>query len=418
MNKLFVMGAYNAFTTEDEGVFAIEGKAQGEVKVGDELIVSDLGSDKEIKVKVKVKEIAIRRGDKLDPLQSAKNTDIIVFFISDEDIRVKRGQVMHSEEVPYTELRNAYLNLMGNIYVVARKMELTDEEYAALSLSDCVDLWNCFMKFQGKKYEKNDKKTDENTEKLEKLYNAIRKKLLASDNINIVYSKLTGEPFMFNRFVKEGPSYSCTFPNIMLITDSRLELLKSKYADERFEIKKIEKERLLTVLGNCFYENGAVGVEINASDVFIDGESLAKKKENPNNEIGLLANPDFTRWLLLLEQISSDDFANPKMAYAIIESQFEQELLKATFLVPAIKEGDTCKVAVAKGKSEGKNAACAYTDWTKLRNVYDTKWGAITSDIAGIIEDYDIVINPAKGIGKTVCLSKEDYEAVKKRLNG
>lgn len=415
MDKAFVVGAVNAFLTEEPGVYAIEGKATGFVTPGEHLLLTDPGRDTDRVHRVTVTKVGLRRGKEVEPVSKAGECNLLVYFECEGKLKLRNGIVLHSESAADREVRKAYVNVLGNVFVAARDLDLNEKDFNAMELTDLVEIWRCFWQYASNKHFGNSE-TDKYKDRLESLMNAMCEKIFELDGLNIIYSKRTNEPFMFNNVLTKGKgAYYCTFPDIIVVTEADKERVMESFDPELFEVRHVSKDNMVPFLGGCFYINGAAGVRFNDTDARIPAETLVEKPFDEGDEYGI-SNPDFVRWLLLMNQLTDDGSSDNSVAFGMFSSKMEQELVKAKFLIPAQPEGEGFRIAVQKGKGE-KSAARLYTDWGKLRIVYDPTWAGILQTVDEIIESHDVIINATGETTRALYLTKEDYERIKARVS-
>ncbi|MBO4680157.1 MAG: hypothetical protein J5626_10875 [Lachnospiraceae bacterium] len=412
MEKAFVVGAVNAFLTGEERLYAIEGKATGFVTPGESLLLTDPGSDTDRVHRVTVTKVCVRKGKELEPVSKAGECNLVVYFECDKEVKLRNGIVLHSESATDKEVRKAYLNVLGNVFVVARDLDLNEKDFGSMELTDLVEIWRCFWQYAANRHH-NEKETGKYKERLERLMDAVCEKTFELDGLNIVYSKRTNEPFMFNNVIKHGKGGAyCTFPDIIVVTDADKERVMEKYDPEFFEIRHVSKDNMIPFLGGCFYINGAAGVRFNDTDARLAAETMVERPADEGEEYGNLSNPDLERWLLLLSQLPDSERNEGSVAFGLFAREMEKEIVKAKFLIPAQPEGEGFRIAVQEGKGE-KQAARLYTDWGKLRIAYDPTWAAIIQTLEEILDKYDAIINVTGETTRAIYFTKEDYERIK-----
>ena len=415
MEKAFVVGAVNAFLTGEQGLYAIEGKATGFVTPGETLLLTDPGADKDKVHRVTVTKVCLRKGKELEAVSKAGECNLVVYFESDKELKLRNGIVRHSEKATPAEIRKAYMNVLGNVFVVARDLDLNEKDFNCMELTDLVEIWRCFWQYAANRHY-NDKETDKYKERLERLMDAVCEKVFDLDGINVVYSKRTNEPFMFNNVVRQGKAgYFCTFPDVIVVTEADKERVMAKYDPDLYELRHVSKENMIPFLGGCFYINGAAGVRFNDTDARIPAETMVEKPEDGGEDFGNLSNPDLVRWLLLLHQLPDDENKKESPAFGMFADKMEQELVKAKFIIPAKTEGEQYIIAIQNGKGD-KQAARLYTDWGKLRIVYDPTWAGIVQTLDEVLDNYDVFINVTGQTDQALYLTKEDFEAIKERV--
>lgn len=412
MNKTFVMGAVNVFTTETEGEIAFEGKAKGEVCVSDKLELTNIGSDNGESTIATVTQIGFRTGDSIQTVASAKDRNMIVYATLEKPVRVKTGVVLSSEGTSYGEKRAAYVNVLGNVFVAARDLNLEDKEYERFSVTDCTELYDCFVKFHARRQE-SQAKMEENATKLDKLAYIIGRKLLKCEKVYAIYSTRTADTYLFSKLFRQGKGFSASFPNVMVVTPNYVEKLKEEFKEDAYQFVEIKGENLYNFFGGCFYVNGACGVLVNSISVRVPSDMVVKKPDE-TEDIANVANPDLVRWVLLMGQAEVTTSSVGTTSYVIYKEQMERELLKAKFLLPAKPEGEEFQVGIMK-KENNRDAVAFFTDWGKLRVAYDASWGAIVKTVEEMYKDYNILVNPLKTGVKVLVFTEEDIENIKKK---
>ena len=412
MDKAFVVGAINAFLTGETGVYAIEGKATGFVTPGENLLLTDPGKDKDRVHRVTVTKVCLRRGEELEAVSKAGECNLLIYFECEDSLSLRNGVVVHSESATPEEIRKAYLNVLGNVFVVARDMDLNEKDYKNLELSDLAEIWMCFWRYQLNKSNKKDD-GDKYPERLERLMDAVCTKLFELDGLNVVYSKRTNEPFMFNRIINhKDKAYSATMPDIMVLTEAVKNRVMAEFDPELYEVRHISKDNMVPFLGGCFYINGAAGVRINNTDVRIPAEMLVEKPEDDGTEAGNISNPDLVKWILLLNQMADAERNEESVAYGIYAGYMETELMKAKFLIPAKDEDGKLGVAAQNGRGE-RPAARLYTDWGKLRLLYDPSWACLVQTLEEAEVSYDAIINYTGENRMALYVSEDDFNRIK-----
>ncbi len=124
------------------------------------------------------------------------------------------------------------------------------------------------------------------------------------------------------------------------------------------------------------------------------------------------------RWILLMGQMPEPASEDEKIIFSLYDGFFLDNLPKAKLLVPmqtegpmdatapdpegsvTLKKDTTIKLATLPGKHE-KPAVRMYTDWNRLKSVFDSKWSGMVQTVGGMIDVFDIAINvtdhPAAG---------------------
>ena len=108
------------------------------------------------------------------------------------------GTVLHSEGVTEKQLYSAYINALGERFIGVEGGVLTDMDRAHLTVSDVAEIWRLLLWYCNANAENDtDETREENFNKIRTLVMMVRDKLFLLDGIYAVYSKKTGEPYLF-----------------------------------------------------------------------------------------------------------------------------------------------------------------------------------------------------------------------------
>lgn len=430
----FVLGVLDTFQLLNTDDLVVTGRVKGTIRVGDAVYVSNPGEDAD--------EIFLTTivGIETSPNVSAKEASDCAVGLRLEKgklHKIKKGTVLYARDTSVAEVHNAYISALGDTYVVRQNLELSDKDIEELSIADCAEIWRLFSWFHSKTvHTESEEVKQENRRKIDVLGAALCKKILAADAIYCVYSKETGEPYMFSRTIdKKDGTYMCTPPDILIFTNAYKTIMSAQFPENKFEIKKIEngenKDGIYNFLGSTFYLNGACGVDVLSEQAAIEASMLVPVPDYSNvrpQDIPV-TNPDLVRWMLLLGQMDKPEGHDAQLIYKLYYRFMSKEIVKAKFLIPMqsddeIPQGnENGKIVLEKGVSikfptmEGKYdkpAVRMYTDWKRLRMVHGAEWNGFVQPIDGMIKIYDCAIN-ATEYNKAGCYISEDmFEDMKK----
>ena len=336
----------------------------------------------------------------------------------------------------------AYTKKLADEYIERRKLDLTEEEWEELSLTDLAEVFSAYLaKMMFIPHEHKKDEFDENSKAKEKrLINVLVRKVLAADELYVVFSKRTGEPRMFTNVYDAKEGYRVAPPDLMLVTKDFIDILARIHVNDDMEMKLIRNadedgKAVYNLLGRAFYLNGVCGVRINGGKFSIAREMLINEpdyKDTPKISIPV-TNPDLMRWILLMGQMDLKKEPDNGKLYGVFNSFFMSELPKASFLVPMHKNGDfpepdengkavfpkgaTLSFALCPGK-DGRDSISMYTDWYRLRKVFDESWDGMIMKIGDIIERYDCSINSTDHPAAGVYISRETYELAARKKDG
>ena len=143
-----------------------------------------------------------------------------------------------------------------------------------------------------------------------------------------------------------------------------------------------------------------------------------------------VSNPDLVRWMLLMGQMEEFDTEDKKTIYKIYYNFLNQEISNAKFLIPisgdlpkgdengkAVLEKDTKISFPIRDGKDGRQTICVFTDWYRLRKVFDEKWGGMVQTLDGMIEVFDYSINASDHPAEGIYFSKTAYDLLKNREN-
>lgn len=432
-NKGFVLGVQDKFRLTNNENVVVVGNVRGTVHVGDAVYVSNIGDDEGGIL------LSTVLGIEIGPHNTVKKaTDCHVGLCLENAGKenIKCGTVLYTRNISVKDVHSAYISALGDEYVYRRKLNLTDKEIDSLSITDCSELWRLFTWFNSQNKNQNEETTKYVIEKRDIIAKAMCEKILSAKSIYCVFSKVTGEPYLFSKTIdQQDGTYMCVPPDIMIITKAYKEVLSQQYSPDKFEIKDIangiDKKGIENFLGSTFYLNGACGVSVISEQTSISAEMLVPKPDYSNViEIKRpVMNPDLERWLLLIGQLGHPDTSDKELIYKLYYSFIQRELVKATLLIPTKHEGEILAgdedgvaeiqkgVKISFATIDGKYdrpAVRMFTDWKRLYAGMGEGWEGLIQPIDGIIDIYDCAINLTKYEKAGCYISKEMFDSMKK----
>lgn len=425
----FVYGVEDVFKLRDCDDLVVVGFVRGTVKPGMAVYVSNIGDDDNGTLLTMIQALEIQGKS----VNSATNCHVALRLQSGQKSNIKIGSVVYTREMSTKEVHDAYINAIGNAYVARRKLELSEKETEAMSIADMVEAWRLFSWKQSQKAnDDNDIEKEENRNKVEKLAEALIGKIFNAEEIYVVFNKRTGEPHMFSQTIdqKDG-TYRCTPPDILVIPKAYAHVYAGIYSKDDYELRKIEngedKKGIYNFFGSTFYLNGACGIDIIGPQTAIDASKLVSPPDYSNTpQINIpVTNPDLVRWMLLMGQMGAPDSPDKETILKLYHNFFLRELGKATFLIPMKKEGDIpapdengktvlkkdvkIQFPTMKGKHE-RDAVRMFTDWKRLRMVYNEEWSGMLQSVSGMIDVFDCVINATEYPEAGCYIDKQMFE--------
>ena len=319
------------------------------------------------------------------------------------------------------------------VYGVEEIFKLSDEDINDLTATQLSDIYMAFLVSTSSDPEQR----VPFKEKIDRLMKALCEKILASKEVYVVYSERTGEPFMFAHTSKqEDGNFMVTPPDIIVISKAYYPVLKDVYSQNGFELKLISNgddgKGIYNELGRAFYLNGACGVRFNALNFSIGNAVIVEKPDYSDQpEVNVpVSNPDLVRWMLMMGQIAELDTEDKKTIYGIYYNFLTLEIGKAKFLIPmsgdlpkgdengkaVLEKGTKIGFPIREGK-DGRQTICAFTDWYRLRKVFDEKWSGMIQSLDGMIEIFDYTINASDHPAEGIYFSKAAYDLLKSKEN-
>ena len=413
------LGVLGFFPMEEKGELLIAANLEGSLKVGDCLLFCNPDQGMDALGSVVVKKLSCHKED-----VEALNDEELVYLEVDKVPsldKLKKGSVLYSQGVEEEKRSSTYGYALYRAFVAIQEGKVGDEDYQALSLEDSIEilqafLWDCR---QNQETESEESYQD-NTRKLERLAEIVKDKLLAADSIYAVYSEKTGEPYLFSTTYDRGEEgYLCTDPMIMLFTPRCYHRFKETIDSRPKSVVKLienteDKKGIENFLGTAFYLNGALGAFFNSKEVSIAASVLVPKpdfSDLPEIQVPVM-NPDVVRWMLLMGQLDSPTTEDEEVIYKLYYKFFSMAVPKAKFLLPleaasgfpeggqeansfVLEESAKFNIPTGEGK-DGRNSVPVFTDWKRLRMVFDEKWNGMIENAGNMIEFFDYAINPTE----------------------
>ena len=413
------LGVLGFFPMEEKEELLIAANLEGSLKVGDCLLFCNPDQGMDALGSVVVKKLSCHKED-----VEALNDEELVYLEVDKVPsldKLKKGSVFYSQGVEEEKRSSTYGYALYRAFVTIQEGKVGDEDYQALSLEDSIEilqafLWDCRQNQETESEES----YQANTRKLERLAEIVKDKLLAADSIYAVYSEKTGEPYLFSTTYDRGEEgYLCTDPMIMLFTPRCYHRFKETIDSRPKSVVKLienteDKKGIENFLGTAFYLNGALGAFFNSKEVSIAASVLVPKpdfSDLPEIQVPVM-NPDVVRWMLLMGQLDSPTTEDEEVIYKLYYKFFSMAVPKAKFLLPleaasgfpeggqeansfVLEESAKFNIPAGEGKN-GRNSVPVFTDWKRLRMVFDEKWNGMIENAGNMIEFFDYAINPTE----------------------
>ena len=413
------LGVLDLFPMKETNQLLIVGSLEGSLNVGDQLQFCNPDQGMEILGSVEVKKLSSQNKD-ADSLTDEVLAHLVVDRIPSLD-KLKKGSVLFSSGVEEEQTLSSYSDALYRAFVAIQEGQLTNEDYLAASLDDSVEILRLFLwKCRQNQETESEESYQSNTRKLERLAEIVKDKLLAADSVYAVYSEKTGEPYLFSTTYDRGEEgYLCTDPMIMLFTPRCYHQFKETIDSRPNSVVKLienteDKKGIENFLGTAFYLNGALGAFFNSKEVSIAASVLVPKpdfSDLPEIQVPVM-NPDVVRWMLLMGQLDSPTTEDEEVIYKLYYQFFSMAVPRAKFLLPleaasgfpeggqeansfVLEESAKFNIPTGEGKN-GRNSVPVFTDWKRLRMVFDEKWNGMIENAGNMIEFFDYAINPTE----------------------
>ena len=413
------VGVLDLFPMKETNQLLIVGSLEGSIKVGEQLQFCNPDQGMESLGTVEVKKLSSQNKD-ADSLTDEVLAHLVVDRIPSLD-KLKKGSVLFSSGIEEEQKLSSYSDALYRAFVAIQEGQLTNEDYLAASLDDSVEILRLFLwKCRQNQETESEESYQANTRKLERLAEIVKDKLLAADSIYAVYSEKTGEPYLFSTTYDRGEEgYLCTDPMIMLFTPRCYHQFKETIDSRPNSVVKLienteDKKEIENFLGTAFYLDGALGAFFNSKEVSISASALVQKpdfSDLPEIQVPVM-NPDVARWMLLMGQLDSPTTEDEEVIYKLYYKFFSMAVPKAKFLLPleadsgfpeggqegnsfVLEESAKFNIPTGEGKN-GRNSVPVFTDWKRLRMVFDEKWNGMIEEAGGMIEVFDYAINPTE----------------------
>ena len=413
------VGVLDLFPMKETNQLLIVGSLEGSIKVGEQLQFCNPDQGMESLGTVEVKKLSSQNKD-ADSLTDEVLAHLVVDRIPSLD-KLKKGSVLFSSGIEEEQKLSSYSDALYRAFVAIQEGQLTNEDYLAATLDDSVEILRLFLwKCRQNQETESEESYQANTRKLERLAEIVKDKLLAADSIYAVYSEKTGEPYLFSTTYDRGEEgYLCTDPMIMLFTPRCYHQFKETIDSRPNSVVKLienteDKKEIENFLGTAFYLDGALGAFFNSKEVSISASALVQKpdfSDLPEIQVPVM-NPDVVRWMLLMGQLDSPTTEDEEVIYKLYYKFFSMAVPKAKFLLPleadsgfpeggqegnsfVLEESAKFNIPTGEGKN-GRNSVPVFTDWKRLRMVFDEKWNGMIEEAGGMIEVFDYAINPTE----------------------
>ena len=428
----FKLGVEDVYKISDDSLdLVVTGNVEGTLKVGDFVWLTNLGDDDGT---VTTSAIYAMENAKREKVFEVTDEPVALWLEDAMPLGIKKGTVLHEEGANKEEIYKTFVNTIGNVFVGRQEGVLTQRDLETLSLADLSEIARVFLLYcHMNASQESPEEHAENMGKIQQLMMAVRNKLLQAKELVTVYSKKTEEPYLFSQTQqREEGGFVCSSPMIFVAPVAYEERLASRFADtEIFELRRIQNgedgKGIENFFLETFYQNGATGVHLVTEQTSLAAEGIIAAPDYTGvaEEDIPVANPDVMRWLLLLNQLGMPQTEEERVIHGLYYRFLCLELPKARFLTPIKLDrlsenpqvtqhsGENMEFAILPGKDE-KEAMVFYTDWKRLRQIYDESWSGLIQTLSQVTKAFDVVINPSPNSTVGCYVNDAMFEEMKK----
>lgn len=425
----FVFGIEDIFQPDDSDNIIVAGTIRGTVISGAAAYLYTWNDDDNPVTLTTIQSIGVNQ----QIVSQASNCSAKLLIKDGAKLNIRIGSVLATRNISSKDVHDAYMDAIVVAYWGIRHLEISDEEFSHMSITDIAEAWRFYLFANHRDPEHPLDSQDIAREKMDRLGAELTKRLLELQHIHIVYSTKTGEPYLFSQTIDQGDgTYRTTPPEIMMITEPYLEIYREHYSKDGLEIHTIDRGKdgygISQMFYAAFYLNGACALRINGKDVGIAAEKVLEPPTYegvPEIQIPV-TNPDLMRWILLMGQMQEPTGEDAELIFRLYYGFLLRELPKAKFLIPmkqnipcpppdengmtTLKKDTQFYLATQPGKHE-RDAIRMYTDWKRMQQTYDKDWNSMIQPISGMIDVFDCAINVTKLPAVGIYVDKDTYEA-------
>lgn len=431
----FTLGVVNFFKGDDNSSdLMVVGFVKGSIKVGDEIVVTNMSCVTETPVKTTVLSLEVHEGK----VQEASDTMVMAIVQDGTKLGIYKGTVLHSENAPDAQRYNAYIVALGVAFVDEQEGKLTKEDCEKLAASDISEIWQLYYRVHAEEAKRFEAKQVLLNYKRREFYKLIREKLFLLDDVYVVYSVETDEPYLFTHPSEdEKGSLFVPMPMAQLIPSSYIHNLKESFGkNEIFNFKRIDngpdKDGIRNFIRDLFIYDGIRGIQYCGEKTTILAEQLVdlpRYKGMDETEIPV-TNPNVIKWLYLARQLGKLNTKDKKTLSQVYLYQFYEALKTAKFIAPMrlhgydqlledspqteIEPNIPFDLAMQTGKTKELTLQ-VYTDWKRLRKHRGEDCKGLIVTLDEQLEYYDVVINPGGHPMAAATITEELYNEVKKK---
>lgn len=433
-DNCFYMGIRDIFPVEGTEDLTVVGLLHGTIHVGDSVNLVNMGEDEPKVYQTVVNALELDGGKKADV---AKEEMVAVVVKNGTQCNIKVGTVIYTENADISNVQQAFVASLGDVYVARADLDLSEETLASLSIAECAEIWRLHSLHMMRKTDLTEEVKDVHRERVYNLCCALCDKILAADSIFTVMSKQTGEPYMFSRTMVKDNQFAISMPEILVVPKAYKVMMETVFPKDKFEFVEVkngeEGKGISKFLEYAFYSNGAEGIRVIGEQVVIAAARLVEKPdyEGVDPEDIPVSNPNFQRWVLLQGQMERPKEGTPAervQLFNVYTTNMFKESVRAKFLVPmreyiadctvdengftVFPEGANVSFAVLDGRN-GKPAISLYSDEKKLKRYMGENCNYFIRPVGGVVnEKMDAILNASPFSQTNVYMTNEMIDKI------
>ena len=128
----FVYGVQELYYLRRSNEVVVTGRMRGTVKPGMKVYVTNFGLDEGESVLTTVRGIEMEENAGDGQASSQMALKLAAQQESGESVEIRVGSVIHTQDISAKAVHDAYIAAIGDVYVMRRKLDLTEDEVGQL----------------------------------------------------------------------------------------------------------------------------------------------------------------------------------------------------------------------------------------------------------------------------------------------
>ena len=283
-------------------------------------------------------------------------------------------------------------------YIKDKKMNLDESDFERLNWGQLAEIWRHYLN-----YVKSHVETKEDYQrKTTLLVNKMIEKMLADDEIYIVYNAISDEPHLYCKATSSGSTIYHSRPYFRICPIEYVEVISPSDVDSIYQIKRLNaygeggsRQAILEL----FMRYGADALALVSTDVILDKADIIERLRDSSVQDRIL-NPSIMKYYLLCAQMHNvtEKLTDEEWkAYNIYRYFMEQNSDSAVMLLPVHgnidADGNPDIQFAINNDNQGQQIAYLFTDIESLRKRFDESWNYIEKNMAEVLAKYAVYVN-------------------------